>query len=229
MIRYCSLLLVIATLRCSTSFATPLEDLASPVQAVRDEAALVLRKSYQSIPETKWLPTLDAIKKGQSKTEVLEVLHPFNVTSKSGMGIGQSHREFYSLDDAWMLICGYQNQGDILIYRQLVPSLRHVWVAPPKDFTGKWVVYFINGQKSHEINYKDGHYFGEFIACHSNGAKCNVQHYNGQSAHGEDTGYYPSGKVSYQGQYENGKQVGTWTWYAEDGSVTSTKEYSKQP
>lgn len=216
MIRYCPLLLVLTALLRPSGFATPLEDLASPLQAVRDEAALALRKSYQSIPETKWLPTLEKIKQGKTKAEILELLRPFNVTPAGGAGSGQSHSESYRLDDAWILVCWYQNQGDILIDRKLDPSIRPVWVAPPNDFTGTWITYFINGQKNHEINYKDGHCFGESIAYHANGARSLVMHYDGQSAHGEDTGYYPSGKVYYRGQYQNGKPIGTCTWYAED-------------
>jgi antitoxin component YwqK of YwqJK toxin-antitoxin module len=45
---------------------------------------------------------------------------------------------------------------------------------------------------------------------------------------GKDTGYYASGRIKYRGQHKDGKQVGTWTWYNEDGSVQSKKDYSKQ-
>ncbi len=211
-----------------SGFASPLEDLASPVQAVRDEAAIALRKSYQSIPETKWLPIIERIKQGQPKAEILELLRPYHVTIEGGPSGGQSYGEFYRLDDEWMLLCWYEYKRDTLIDRKLDPNLRRVWVDPPKYFTGLWVTYFINGQKSHEINYKVGLYFGESIGHHSNGAKSSIRHYNdGESAHGEDTGYYPSGKMSYRGRYKDGKEVGTWTWYAEDGSITSTQEYPK--
>jgi len=42
---------------------------------------------------------------------------------------------------------------------------------------------------------------------------------------GDDTGYHPSGEVAYRGQYKEGKQVGTWTWYDETGKVTSTQKH----
>jgi hypothetical protein len=196
------------------------------VQTVRDEAALALRMSYQSIPETKWLPTFEKIKQGQSKVEILEVLHPFHVTIEEHDGSGQSHIESYRLDDEWLLRCWYQNNGDILTDRRLALCLKTIWIAPLKDFTGTWTVYFVNGQKSHDINYKNGLYFGEFIAYHSNGVKSYVQHYAANTIIcRESIGYYPSGKIAYKGQYRDGKQAGTWTHYAEDGSITSTQEY----
>ena len=34
---------------------------------------------------------------------------------------------------------------------------------------------------------------------------------------------YPSGKVSYRAYYDKGKAVGVWTWYNEQGEVTSMR------
>ena len=142
-----------------------------------------------------------------------------------GAGSGQSHSESYRLDDEWILICYFHNEGDILIDRTLTPSIRQVGIKPPESFTGQWVLYFINGTKSDEISMKDGHYFGEFIAYHSNGAKACVQYYTDHVADGTDTGYHRSGKIAYTGQYKQGKQVETWTWFDESGKISSTRVY----
>jgi len=219
------LLLILPTLIWSISAASPIEDLASPNQELRDKVAAELRTVFRSTPESKWTPIVDKITKGLSKIEILKLLEPFHVTEQMGEGSGQSHSQSYRLDNEWILICWFQNDGDILIGRELQYSLRHVWIAPAEDFTGTWIVYFVNGHKSHEINYKDGQYFGELIAYHSDGSKSCVQHYKSLGADGEDTGYYPSGSVSYRGQYRSGKPVGTWTWYDEAGKVTSTREH----
>lgn len=204
-----------------------IRDLASPDQQVRDKAAAELRATFQTTPESKWTPTLQEIKKGQTKKEILEALRPFNVTTGFGFGTGQAYSESFRLDDEWVLICWFANDGDMLIDRKLSPSVRHIWTTPPEKYSGKWVVYFVNGQKSHEINYKDGQYLGKFTSYRSNGSKCYVQHYTEKGADGADTGYHPSGKVAYQGQYRAGKQVGTWTWFDEAGNVTSTKSYGE--
>jgi antitoxin component YwqK of YwqJK toxin-antitoxin module len=222
------LLLILPTLIWSSSAASPIEDLASPNQELRDKAAAELRLVFRSTPESKWTPIVDKIIKGQSKSEILKLLQPFNVTKEMGAGSGQSHSESYRLDDEWILICYFYNEGDILIDRALTPSIRQVGVKPPESFTGQWVLYFINGTKSHEISIKDGHYFGEFIAYHSNGAKAYVQHYTDHVADGADTGYHRSGKIAYTGQYKQGKQVGTWTWFDESGKTSSTREYPEK-
>jgi len=220
-----SMLLFLAGFSLSLAQATPIDDLASSDQAIRDRAAAELRATFKNTPETKWTPEVDKIKKGQTKKKVLELLRPFDVKEEGGAGSGQSHSQSYRLDNEWILICWFQNDSDILIDRQLGQSLKHVWIAPAKDFTGIWVVYFVNGHKSHQINYKEGQYFGEFMSYHSDGSKACVQHYTSEGADGVDTGYYPSGSISYRAQYQAGKPVGSWIWYDEAGEVTSTREH----
>jgi len=204
---------------------TPIGDLASPDQAIRDSAAAELRTTFQNNPKTKWTAIIEKIKGGQTKTEILELLKPFNVTEEGGFGSGQSHTKSYRLDNEWILNCWFHNEGDILTGRELAPSMKYVWVEPPKDFTGSWVIYFINGKKSHQIDYANGNYFGTFISYHSGGAKAVVQHYTAAGCDGEDTGYFPSGRISYRAHYKSGNPVGTWIWYDEDGNIKTTREH----
>jgi len=143
-----------------------------------------------------------------------------------GMGGGGSYQQSYRLDDLWLVECCFTNSDNKLFLIRLYAFLRSVWVPPCPHFTGVWVTYFLNGQKSHEIHYKDGLNFWEFTSFRPDGSKCVVQHYNSSGCDGEDTGYYPSGKINYRGCYKSGKQVGTWTWYNEDGSVKSTQDHS---
>jgi hypothetical protein len=220
-----SILLLLVALSFSIANGAPIDDLASPDQAIRDKAAAELQLTFKDTPETKWTSTVDKIKKGQTKKEILALLRPFNVKEEGGAGSGQSHSQSYRLDDEWILVCWFQNDGDVLIGRKLDRSLRHIWIAPAKNFSGLWVTYFVNGHKSHQINYIDGQYLGEFIAYRADGSKAYVQHYSLEGADGDDTGYYPSGSVSYRAQYRAGKPIGTWNWYDEDGKVTSTREH----
>tara|TARA_B110000444_G_C18701923_1_gene529378 strand:+ start:92 stop:232 length:141 start_codon:yes stop_codon:yes gene_type:complete len=37
--------------------------------------------------------------------------------------------------------------------------------------------------------------------------------------------YYDNGNKKIEGQFENGREVGRWTYYNEDGSVNKIKEY----
>ncbi len=191
---------------------------------MRDYAATTLRGTYQSIPQSKWQPIVDSIKVGQTKESVLRLLEPFHVSAGMGTGSGGSHSERYTLDDGWTLTCWYTNKDNALIDRQLQKATRSVWVEPPKDFTGKWITYFVNGEKNHEIDYQAGRYFGEFVSFHDNGSKAVVQHYAEAGVIGEDTGYFPSGHLNYRGRYEGGKQVGKWIWYDDEGNIANTRE-----
>ena len=164
--------------RVSSDARSPIDDLASPNQTVRDKAAEVLRASFKSTPESKWTTTLEKFTKGQSKKEVEEVLRPLNAKWEVSIGPGQTHSVVYRLDNEWLLHCGFHNSDDRLIDRSLNRSLKHIWVAPPNTYTGVWTAYFINGQKSHVTNYKDGKYFGEFVSYHWDGSTRSVQHYS---------------------------------------------------
>ena len=220
------LLLVTASLICTADtpeVASLIEQLAAPDQAERDAAANRLREVFQPAPRKEWEPLLAKLKPGITKKELQALLQPEQREAGLGIGTGQSHMEEYRLDHTWHFRCWFLNEGDVLREATLEQRVRHIWIAPPADFTGQWIVYFANGQPSHQIDYQDGKYHGKFTANHSNGSKAYVQHYGPDGADGEDTGYYPSGKVSYRAHYSKGKPVGVWTWYNEQGEVTSTR------
>jgi hypothetical protein len=186
-----------------------------------------LRSSHATPARTNWDAVVNSLTNGMARPDVRKVLAPFRATSVMGNGFGDSHSETYRLDDAWILECWFRNQAEGLTGRKLSPSLRNVWCAPPSNFTGLWIKYFVNGQKSHEIHFDAGKYDGEFIAYNPDGSRCYVQHYDHHVAEGADTGYFASGRTNYQGVYRAGRQVGTWVWYNEDGSVKSTQDFSK--
>ena len=223
-------LLIAALLFCATDrlIASPRSDLSSISQETRDAAAKILRGSYSPPPRTRWEPIVDAIKIGDSKDKILEQLRPFSPTPEMCTASGGSYCDCYRLDDLWLVRCCYRVSDDTLFKHELVEFLRWVWVAPPSHFSGVWVTYFPNGQRSHEIHYQDGQYSGEVTTFRFDGSKCVVQRYGPEGVDGEDTGFFPSGGVKYRGNWKAGKQVGTWTWYKEDGSIRSTREPAKQ-
>ena len=194
--------LVIATIL----FASPESDLSSPSQEVRDAAAKTLRDTFNPPPQSKWDSLMSEIKPGITKADVLELLHPL---SRFGAGMGTKYVESYQLDNVWALTCFYKyngyppiNNDDLLIKSELAEKMRSVWVNPPPDFTGVWITYYANGSKSFVIHYNH-----------------NVKE--------DETGFYPSGHINYNGSYKGGAEIGKWIWYNEDGSIKSTKDYSK--
>jgi len=218
------------------AFATPREDLASPSQQARDQAAGELRKTFVLPPRKAWDELVASIKPGDTKASVLDRLRPFNAKPSAGFGSGQSSSESYRLDDAWVLWVVFVrldatttgDEAETVTKVSLEEQLQYVWVEPSNGFTGTWVTYFVNGQRSHEVHYRDGRRSGEFTTFRSDGSKACVQHYGPNGAEGEDTGYFPSGRIAYRGSYKDGKQVGSWTHYNEDGSVQSSQEYPEQ-
>jgi antitoxin component YwqK of YwqJK toxin-antitoxin module len=132
--------------------------------------------------------------------------------------------ELYRLDDLWVLRCDYGRSSE-LFASELIEQVRYVWVAPAADFTGVWINYYVNGQRSHEIQYRNGQSLGTSTTFHSNGSKAVVQHRAAEGADGEEIGYFRSGAVAYRGPYSRNQQVGTWVWYNEDGSVQSTQDH----
>ncbi len=47
-------------------------------------------------------------------------------------------------------------------------------------------------------------------------------HYEEGVAHGECVEYWSTGRVSKRGQHDHGEKEGTWTYYRQDGSLSST-------
>ncbi len=210
--------------------------LSSASQPERDAAAEKLRKIYVPSKRSQWEPLLNALKAGDTKRSIVDrVYGQGDAKLESLVGSGQSHSIEYRLDDSWLLRCAFRNieksnfvevrTEEPLISVELVERMRHVWVEPPAEFGGVWIAYYVNGQPSHEIEYLNGKYSGSFTAFHSNGRRACVQHYGPDGIDGEDTGYYPSGKVMYRAFYKAGAQVGTWTHYEEDGSVRAVQEH----
>lgn len=182
--------------------ASPLEDLASPDQGIRDKAAEEQRRIFKSTPESKWTPIIENIIEGESKKDILELFKKYNVTRDADCGSaggGGGYSDPYRLDDEWRLICWFTTEGDKLIDKKLIYSMRAPKVLLPPDYTGLAVFYFVNGRKCAEGNLKDGLPAGEYIS------------------------YYPSGNVASRKNFQAGKLVGISTWYDENGNVTSTE------
>jgi antitoxin component YwqK of YwqJK toxin-antitoxin module len=128
---------------------------------------------------------------------------------------GDSHVVNYRLDYHWTATISYRNTDKVISQPVLKKRALQVNVPPPKEFTGTWIIWHVDGQKSHETQNKNGKYDGVLTSYHDNGAKSVEQHYSDHVVHRTDTGWYPNGKLSYTAQYRNGKQDGKWThWYA---------------
>ncbi|MEO8703171.1 MAG: hypothetical protein ABI867_24205 [Kofleriaceae bacterium] len=216
--KWIALLLVVMT---TVADASPRDELASPVQATRDAAAKQIRATFKPSPRAQWDKVVASIKKGTTEQAMLAQLAPYKPTPEGGAAGGGGSTMSYRIDDSWIIVCAFTTADMKLFEIKLVPSVRDLWVEPPKGFTGVWTTYRANGVRSHEIHYQGGTYAGTFTSFHEDGSKSVVQTYGPKGVTGDDTGYYPSGKLAYKGQYLDGKRIGTWTHYDETGKVTS--------
>jgi len=207
--------------------SAPLDDLASPHQATRDDAAKILRTTYVPPPRTTWEPLLAKLVPGLPAQSVADLLRQYRAQMQGSASGGGGTTNNYRLDGDWILEIGMDDRAGKLIQAQLVESLAQVWVAPSSSFTGLWTTYYLNGVKSNVISYRNGVYFGEFRSYRSDGTKCVVQHYDAGGCDGDDTGYFPSGKIMYRAHYKNNVPVGIWSWYREDGTVSNTQDHTK--
>lgn len=197
------------------------EELKSADPKIRAKAAKALQGSYVPVPREKWERLLAKIEPGMSREQLMDLLKPHDAKAESSI----DEIEDFRLDDSWVLRCVIQREPGGVINPELIERQRSVWVDPAKDFTGTWIVYYTNGHPSHQIEYKDGKYDGEFVHFYSHGEKLFVQHYKQHITEGTDIGYFLNGKVQYQGLYQNGKQVGIWRWYNEDGTLRTTQQH----
>jgi MORN repeat variant len=216
--------LILPTLCCwSFSLAgDPREDIESASPEVRAAAAKVLLRSFTPPPREKWEEVFKPQVKGMTREKLEEYLQPYYVIPGSGAGGGGGYSKSYRLDDCWEVVCGFLQKDDTLVSWKFYSSPKRVWVEPPRDFTGAWTTYHVNGQKSAEAQYVDGRRHGTGTVFSEYGAELCVEHYTQGLPDGETLWYYPSGRLRSRGFYKAGNPVGTWTHYKKDGTVEST-------
>lgn len=213
----------------ASEFVAALSDASSQIRA---DAAASLRRLLTADPSARtndhgedyWKQRVASVRPGMKHSEVVELLPAYDQTLSaerllgSGMGTGNSHFATWRLDHYWIVTILYRNPDRVIKRPKLENRAMRIWVKPPEDFTGTWVTWYVNGCKSHEIEYKDGKYHGTFIAFYDNEQRCYQQHYSNGVCSGVDSGWYRDGSKSYQGTYANGKQEGVWThWYPDGG------------
>jgi hypothetical protein len=217
--------------------ASPAADLKSPSPAVRAAAAAKLRASYTPPARAKWDAVLAQLKIGDARTNVEAILKANAIKSGYGRGgAGFSHIE-HRLDEAWLLKCVYRGspiqRDETLDACSIELQYTYVNVAMPTNFTGTWIMYYVNGQKCIENNMKDGVPCGDCIDYVDDGKTWIVHHYEpGSPGIGYTQYYYRSDKIMTRGTKDrSGTRIGMWTNYSQvDGSVMGIyPEYPQRP
>lgn len=236
--------MLLSLLGCNAKHAVETEDasgfvaaLSSPSNETRAGAAASLRRLLTADPNSRtndhgekyWKQRVASVIPGMKHSAVMKLLPAYDQALSaeqllwSGPGSGDSHIATWRLDHYWTVTIQYRNPDTVIEHPKLQNEAMRVWVIPPEDFNGTWVTWYVNGRKSHSIEYKNGKYHGAFIAFYDNGNKCYQQHYRNGVCSGSDSGWYPDGSKMYHGNYTDGKQTGTWTHWKADGSVKTAE------
>ena len=212
-----------------------LHDVKSETRTAAAEALRLLVAKYPSRTtnlrskdggKALWQAKADRVNAGMTESEVLKFL-PKNPAMDDGFGIasGDSHNVRYRLDYNWSVGIVYRNPDKVIERATIHKGAFVVYVAAPKNLTGTWINWHVNGQKGYETQYRDGKHHGTFTRYFDNGKKNYEQHYVDGEAHGTDTGWESDGKVSYKGEYRNGKQDGRWIHLHANGIIRSETTY----
>lgn len=223
--------------------AALVEALGSQDAATREAAASRIHRVLSEDPGRRfndhgrphWEARVDQVKKGMNHANAVRILPPMNARNISADWSGQTGTRSWRLDHYWEVIVQYGlspapgatacSDSDVVLEKpQLRERAMSVWVKPPPKFTGKWVTFHVNGQKHHEIEYRDGGYHGTLIAYYDNGRRAFEQHYQNGLANGPDIGWFRDGARSYTGQYRAGNRDGTWTHWHENGAIRSQEQ-----
>ena len=200
-------------------YATPVADLASPDQSVRDTAAAFLRANYTPPARTNWDGLLASLRIGDTESNIEARLQWVGPTNIQKLKWDPTTPEDFRLDDVWNLHCEFWNSNNTLVSVKLCPDIRHIWVIPPPHFTGRWTLYHVNGRKFTEAYFQEGKMNGRFVCFNSDGTQYSIYHYNHGIEDGEYVRFYPDGHIQYKCMVIAGWPAGKGIAYNEDGSV----------
>jgi len=198
-------------------------DLGNVDSTARAAAAAALREAppQDDHGEAYWRERLARVQAGMARDRVAEILPPVERMTMP------SKTEIWQLDGYWAVALVFADDAKVEGTPVLEQRVRSVWVDPPPGFSGTWVTFYVNGQKSHEIGYRDGTYDGVFLSYHDNGERSVEQHYVAGQISGSDMGWYRSGHRRYAGRYVDGVQHGTWEHWYDDGQLQAREVFDK--
>lgn len=204
--------------------------LSNPDGETRAAAAAELRQLIAANPDAKtndhgeeyWKRFFKSVTAGTKYSDFKKLL-PDSAHALMDNHSGWSGTATWRLDHYWIVSISYRDPDEVCVRPKLRSQAMSVWVEPPSNFTGTWVTWYVNGQKSHEIEYKNGKPHGSSIAYYDNGQKCYQHHFRDGAESGPALGWHSDGSKAYTGTYTDGKRTGKWIFWNEDGSVDTVE------
>ena len=204
----CALSLVMAA---SDDVPTLISALSGLRDADRAQAAALLREKLAANPSLRvndrglefWKKRFARVRPGMRHAQVLKLL-PGDAQEDLIAGSGQTHLQSWRLDSYWKITVQYHNPDIVAERPTFTNEAKTIGVEPPKEYTGPWVTYYVNGQKHDERQYRNGKVDGLLIAYYDNGQKSYQQSNVEGVTTGPGTGWYRDGRKMYESQYANG-------------------------
>src|SRR5262249_36323782 len=122
-------------------------DLCSIDPAVRAAAATKIRegKMYRITDDAPWIRLKAKLKKGMPLEDLLTLLREAKAfdAPEPGRHFPESASFGFQLEESWILTVYYKIR--ILQEWKLVEAPQQIWVVPPPDYTGTWMIYRLDG------------------------------------------------------------------------------------
>jgi antitoxin component YwqK of YwqJK toxin-antitoxin module len=210
---------------CATTPESAKKKLASSDPATRAKAADFLRNAYAKDPlalgdhgEQYWAERLKKLPNSDPNEE--SRLLPGAKLDQGGEGGGGGHSEHYRLDSFWYTTVWRSDRGDGRIYFADPPRrlVEHVEAEPPRDFSGVWNQYYVNGVLFDAVDYEHGKPKHE-LEYHDNGQVRVERTWNAGGIDGRVVRRFTDGGTEWDDTYASGKQVGVSLWYWDNGKV----------
>ncbi len=101
---------------------------------------------------------------------------------------------------------------------------RHVEVAAPEGFAGRWVTYFENGNVARDRTLNDGRPVGRSLSFHDNGAMLAEVTYDERGVlDGPQRNWNREGRLIYEANYRNGLLDGREAYWSEAGELETER------
>jgi len=139
------------------------QDLASPDPETRARAAARIKASklYRPTDDIPWKRVRAQLRKGEPLDDVLKLLRKAGVVDlpASAKDLPDTADYCFHLDDSWALEIYYQNR--VVKEWHLFEAPRTIEAVPPGTYTGRWVVYRLDGSAVQEYyaNGKQGNVY----------------------------------------------------------------------
>jgi antitoxin component YwqK of YwqJK toxin-antitoxin module len=176
-----------------------------------------------------WTEKINQVKPGMRQAEVLKILPVLPNSWRWSGSNPQTRDRVHWVNDHWQVVVTYPTQpgqpDEVLERPKLVQKERMVKVPLPAGYTGPWTLWFVNGQKAEDSQYREGKYDGVHSTYYENGQKRFEGHYKNGRSDGPFGFWYPDGQKRTEGQWRNGARDGTVTQWHPNGVKESELNY----